>query len=151
MKSWKVELKFEKEDEKTDKELELYDANRYFNGYLKIKRSYFNELVKTIKMTKKYITGRGIEKVIGPDDKDWTYNPWMLLIVKDNEREKPFWFFIKREKDLSGLLVAIGPKLYATYNRSNAEAKREIRRLINYIIAYINKFSCVCILPNYLS
>ena len=149
MKPWKVFLKF---SDGTNQSLELQDVKSYFGGYLKIKRSYFNELVKTIKITKKYSTGRAIEKVLGPagDEDDWTLNPWMLIIVKDNEKNKPFWFFIKRERDLSGLLVAIGPKPFADYNSSNSEAKREIKRLINYIIAYLNKFSCVVLLPNYL-
>ncbi len=148
MKSWKVFLKF---SDGSSKELELFDAKIYFGGYLKIKRSYFNELIKTIKMTKKYSTGKAIEKVVGPEnDADWTYNPWMLIIVKDNEKGKPFWFFIKRERDLSGLLVAIGPKPFAEYNSGNPEAKREIKRIINYIVAYLNKFNCLILLPNFL-
>jgi len=149
MNPWKVSLKF---SDGTNQNLELQDVKSYFGGYLKIKRSYFNELVKTIKMTKKYSTGRAIEKVLGPEgeEDDWTLNPWMLIIVKDNEKNKPFWFFIKRERDLSGLLVAIGPKSFADYNSNNSEAKREIKRLINYIIAYLNKFNCVVLLPNYL-
>ena len=153
MKLWKIILKF---SNGTDfkKELELFDAKSYFGGYLKIKRGYFNELAKTIKMTKKYSTGRAIERVIGPEnDEDWTDNPWMLFIIKDTEKNKPFWFFIKREKDLSGLLVAIGPKSYAEYNnnQNNSEARREIKRLINYIIAYLNKFHCLILLPNSLT
>ena len=148
MKSWKVQLKFL---DGTTKSLELFDGKSYFGGYLKIKRSYFNELIKIIKMSKKYNTGRAIQQVTGPDNEDWTLNPWMLLIVKDNEKNKPFWFFIKREKDLSGLLVAIGPKPYADYNSSNSEAKREIKRLINYLIEYLNKFNCLVLLPNILS
>ena len=153
MKSWKVILKISNGSE-IEKEVELYDAKSYFGGYLKIKRGYFNELAKTIKMTKKYSTGRAIERVIGPEnDEDWTANPWMLFIVKDTEKNKSFWFFIKREKDLSGLLVAIGPKSYAEYNnkQNNSEARREIKRLINYIIAYLNKFHCLILLPNFLT
>lgn len=153
MKSWKVILKISNGSE-IEKEVELYDAKSYFGGYLKIKRAYFNELAKTIKITKKYSTGRAIERVIGPEnDEDWTANPWMLFIVKDTEKNKPFWFFIKREKDLSGLLVAIGPKSYAEYTnkQNNSEARREIKRLINYIIAYLNKFHCLILLPNFLS
>ena len=148
MKTWKVFLKF---SDGTEKELELFDANVYFKGYLKLKRSYFIRLVKAIKMTKKYTTGHAIEKIIGPDAKEWTLNAWMLLLIKDNEKKKPFWLFIKREKDLSGLLIAIGPKAFAEYNNSNIlEAKRDIKRLINYIIAYLNKFNCSVLLPNYL-
>lgn len=148
MNIWRVFLKLSDGEEK---ELELFDAKPYFGGYLKIKRSYFNALSKTISMTKKYLTQKTIEKVIGPDDDDWTLNPWMLIVVKDNEKKKPFWFFIKREKDLSGILVAIGPKPFAEYNSKNLqEVKRDTKRLINYIIVYLNKFNCVIMLPNYL-
>jgi hypothetical protein len=150
MNPWKVYLKFSNETE-IEQELELFDAKSYFGGYLKIKRSYFDSLVKNIKMTKKYVTSRAIERVLGPDDEDWTLNPWMLLIVKDNEKNMPFWFFIKREKDLSGSLVGIGPKPFATYSDGNiSDARSEIKRIINYIIAYLNKFNCVVLLPNYL-
>lgn len=135
-----------------EKELELYDAKKYYGGYLKIKRSYFNALVKAIRITKKYNTQKAIVKVIGPDNVDWTLNPWMLMIVQDNEKKMPFWLFIKREKDLSGVLIAIGPKPFADYNNKNLpEAKREIKSLINYIVVYLNKFNCVIILPNYQS
>jgi len=145
---WRVFIKL---SDGIEKQLELFDAKSYFGGYLKIKRSYFNALIKTINMTKKYITQKAIEKVIGPDNDDWTLNPWMLMIVKDNEKKQPFWFFIKREKDLSGVLVAIGPKPFSDYNSKNlAEAKREIKSLINYIIVYLNKFSCVIMLPKFL-
>ncbi len=149
MNTWKVFLKFSNGE---DKELELFDAKVYFGGYLKIKRSYFNALYKTIKITKKYFTIKAIEKVIGPDNDNWTLNPWMLLIIKDNEKRKPFWFFIKREKDLSGKLVAIGPKPFTEFNDKNLpEAKREIKSLINYIVVYLNKFNCAIMLPNFLA
>jgi len=149
MNIWKIKLKF---SDGTASDLELYDAKAYFNGYLKLKRSYFIRLVKAIKMTRKYTTGHAIEKVIGPDVKEWTDNAWMLLLIKDNEKKKPFWLLIKREKDLSGLLIAIGPKSFAEYNNSNMlEAKRDIKRLINYIVAYLTKFNCSVLLPNNLS
>jgi len=149
MDCWKV---FLKHIDGIDKKLELFDAKIYFGGYLKIKRSYFNALIKSIKMTKKYFTSKAIEKVVGPDDIDWTLNPWMLIILKDNEKKMPFWFLIKREKDLTGDLVAIGPKQFAEYNNKNlSEARREIKQLINYTIAYLNKFNCVVFLPKFLS
>ena len=148
MNSWRVFLKTSDGIENT---LELYDAKTYFGGYLKIKRSYFNALIKNINMTKNYFTKNVIEKVIGPDNQDWTFNPWMLIIAKDNEKNNPFWFFIKRERDLSGILVAIGPKPFAEYNNKNlSEARREIKHLINYIVSYLNKFNCIIMLPNYL-
>ncbi len=150
MDPWKISLKFFDET-KIGQELELFDANSFFRGYLKLKRSYFDALIKNIKMTKKYITGRAIEKVIGPDKEDWTYNPWILLIVKDDIKNNPFWFFIKREKDLSGLLVAIGPESFENYSMNDpSEARNEIKRLMNYIITFVNKFNCVILLPNYL-
>ncbi|NVM19704.1 MAG: hypothetical protein HWN80_18525 [Candidatus Lokiarchaeota archaeon] len=149
MEIWKINLKF---SDGTINELEMYDAKAYFNGYLTLKRTYFIRLVKAIKMTKKYTTGHAIERVIGPDAKEWTGNSWMLLLIKDNEKKNPFWVLIKRERDLSGLLIAIGPKSFAEYNNSNMlEAKRDIKRLINYIVAYLNKFNCSVLLPNYLS
>ncbi|MFX0080160.1 MAG: hypothetical protein ACFE94_00240 [Candidatus Hodarchaeota archaeon] len=149
MEPWKIFLKL---SDGTDQILELFDAKAYFGGYLKIKRSFFNALIKSIKMSRKYITHKAIEKVIDPDEKDWTLNPWMLLIVKDNEKKKPFWFFIKREKDLTGALVAIGPKPFIEYSNNNqSEAKHEIKNLINYIITYLNKFNCVVLLPKYLT
>lgn len=149
MKPWKVFLKFNKSN--SEKELDLFDAKSYFGGYLKIKRSYFNKLIKIIKMTKKYSTGKAIERVLSPDEEDLTLNPWMLLLIKDNEKGKSFWFFIKREKDLSGILVAIGPESFVEYNKQNSEAKREIKQIINYIIAYLNKFQVIILLPNYIA
>ncbi len=148
MKKWQITLKYEKKKEKT---LELFDARRYFDGYLRIKRSYFNGLLKTINKTRNYFSGRAIEKVVSPKNEDWTLNPWILLIIKDKEKQKRFWFLIKREEDLSGLLIAIGPKEFADYNYTNSEAKREIMRIFNYIVAYLNKFNCIILLPNYLS
>ncbi|MFX1426705.1 MAG: hypothetical protein ACFFBE_09655, partial [Promethearchaeota archaeon] len=91
-------------------------------------------------------------KVLNPDKTEWSLNPWMLITVKDNEKKKPFWFFIKREKDLSGVLVAIGPKPFVEYNDRNlSDAKREIRNLLNYINAYINKFNCIVFIPKFSS
>jgi len=143
---WKINLEYSNE---INRKLELFDVKRYFNGYLNIKRTYFNQLAKAIKMTKKYNVIHGIREVVGPDKEDWTLNAWMLFIITDTEKDNPFWLFIKREKDLSGSLVAIGPKAFADFNESNQdEAKRDIRRLINYLITYINKFNCVIFLPN---
>jgi len=147
MKKWEISLKT---DDNIHKKIELFDAKRYFDGYLKIKRTYFNSLLKTIKTSKNYKVIKAIDK-IKSDDQEWTLNPWILLIIKDNEKEKSFWFLIKREKDLSGLLVAIGPKEFSDYNYNNSESKREIMRIINYIIAYMNKFNCMVVLPIYIN
>ncbi|TXT56309.1 MAG: hypothetical protein BAJALOKI1v1_1930001 [Promethearchaeota archaeon] len=148
MKKWQILLKYEEEKEKA---LELFDAARYFDGYLKIKRSYFNGLLNSIKTSKNYFSGRAIEKVISPEEEDWILNPWILMMIKDKEKQKRFWFLIRREEDLSGLLIAIGPKEFADYNYNNSEAKREIMRIFNYAVAYVTKFNVILLLPNYLS
>jgi hypothetical protein len=146
---WKVLLKFEGSPQD---ELELEDVKSYFEGYLKIKRNYFDRLVKAIKISKKYITKRGIERVTSPNNEDWTLNPWLLLLLKENEKKMSFWLLVRREKDLSGTLIAIGPKLYADFNNQNLpDSKRDLKRLINFIVSYINKFDCLIILPNFLS
>ena len=51
-----------------------------------------------------------LKKSTGPDNENWTQNPWILLMIKDNEKSIPFWFLIKREKDLTGYLVRSGRK-----------------------------------------
>ena len=147
MELWKISLKYNNE---LNKKLELFDAKTYFNGYLNLKRTYFNKLAEVIKITKRYNIIHGISEVIGPDEKDWTLNAWMLFIITETENRNPFWLLIKREKDLSGTLVAIGPKAFADYNKSNQDnAKRDLKRLINYLVTYLNKFYCSIFIPNY--
>ncbi len=148
MKPWTVSIGL---NSNKKEDLLLYDAKRFFDGYLVIKRSFFNSLSKTINTSKNYNVGRGIECVISPTKELWSLNPWILLIIKDNEKKKSFWFLIKREKDLSGLLIALGPKEFADYNKNNSDAKREIIRILNYINTYLNKFNCAILLPKYLS
>jgi len=146
---WRIFLKI---DGLPNEELELVDAKSYFDGYLKIKRNYFDRLIKAIKISKKYMAKRGIERVLDPNNEEWTLNPWFLLLLKENEKNMTFWMFIRREKDLSGTLIAIGPKVYADFNNQNLpDAKRDLKRLINFIVSYINKFECLVILPNFLS
>ena len=147
MELWKISLNYNNE---LNKKLDLFDAKIYFNGYLNLKRTYFNKLAEVIKITKRYNIIHGISEVIGPDEKDWTLNAWMLFIITETENRNPFWLLIKREKDLSGTLVAIGPKAFADYNKSNQdEAKRDLKRLINYLVTYLNKFYCSIFIPNY--
>ncbi|MBY9003013.1 MAG: hypothetical protein KGD73_03495 [Candidatus Lokiarchaeota archaeon] len=149
MNTWKITIEIENGKQE---EIELYDAKAYFEGYLKIKRSFFNRLIKAIKIAKNYALKHAIEEVLSPDKEEWILNPWILLIVKDIEKEMPFWFLIKRELDLSGLLVAIGPKSFAEFNNQNfSDAKRDIKRIINFIVSYLNKFNCTIFIPKFLS
>ncbi len=147
MKAWKIELNT---NDAFKKELTLYDVRSIFDGYLRIKRSYFNSLVKALKISKNYKSISAINKVYSPSNEDLSENPWMLIVVKDTEKNFPIWFLIKREKDLTGLLICVGPKIFADYSFNNANNKREIIRMMNYIVAYINKFSCVVFLPNFI-
>lgn len=150
MKSWKISIKFSDSSKALEKEIILFDAQTFFNGYLKIRRTYFNALIKAIKISRNYNSEKGIDKIIGPDNRDWTNNAWLLLLIKDTEKMKPFWILIKREKDLSGLLIALGPKSFVEHSNNNQEVKREIKNLLNYFISYINKFECTILIPNFL-
>lgn len=148
MKNWKITLKFP--DGTTD-ELELHDGASILRGYLTIKSEYFNEIIKKIKEQKRFISGKAIETVIGPDDEDWTNNPWLLFIIKDNEKQTPFWFLFKRENDLNGILVAIGPEKFAEYLKSSGESDINVKKLLYYFTAYAEKWSNLVLLPNYLA
>ena len=67
MNTWKITLTLENGKHE---EFELYDAKIYFEGYLKIKRSYFNRLIKAIKIAKNYAMKHAIEEVSSPDKED---------------------------------------------------------------------------------
>ena len=147
MKAWQVQVKIKDEPEDL---LELTDVKEILEGYLNINRNFFDELLSIVKMLRKYAIGKGIEKVTGPDNEDWTQNPWILLMIKDNEKSIPFWFLIKREKDLTGYLVALGPQMFFDYCKQSKEVDDEIKRILEYIIAYPQKFKLSIIIPNFL-
>ncbi len=147
MKIWKIGINF---SDGTNDQLDLYDCASIFNEYITIKRKYFNELIKQIKDNPKYITGKAINKVSGPDGSDWTNNPWLFLLIKELENQKPIWLLFKREKNLDGLLVAIGPKQFANYLNSRKESDKTIKKLLNYFIAYPSKWANLVLLPNFL-
>ncbi len=147
MKIWKIGIKF---SDGISDPLELYDNASIFKGYLTIKRSFFDELIKQIKENPKYITGKAINKILAPDRSDWTNNPWLFLLIKDVENQKPIWLLFKRERNLDGLLVAIGPKKFANYFNSSKESDKTIKKLLNYFIAYPSKWINLVLLPNFL-
>lgn len=148
MKNWTLTIKIGENEEDN---LNLFDVKGFLNGYLSINRNFFDEILNIVKMIKKYTVGKGIERVIGPNKKDWTQNSWVLLMFKDNEKQVPFWLLIKREKDLTGTLVAIGPEDLYQYYKDSKEPDDEIKRIIEYIVSYPQKFKLSMIIPNFIS
>ncbi|MHA1646066.1 MAG: hypothetical protein ACTSVU_05095 [Promethearchaeota archaeon] len=147
MKTWQVTVKI---GEESAENLELVDIKDILEGYLDINRPFFDELLSIVKMINKYAIGKGLEQIIGPDKKTWTKNPWIFLMMKDNEKEIPFWMLIKREKDLTGHLVAIGPEKFYNFCKSLKEPDDEIKKLVEYIIAYPQKFKVTILIPNFI-
>ena len=72
-------------------------------------------------------------------------------MAKDKENNIPFWLLFKREKDLTGHLAAIGPRTYYDYFGSIKEPEDELKKFLEYIIAYPQKFEISIIIPNYIS
>lgn len=147
MKTWQLNIKIGNENPDL---IELYDVEKILEGYLNVNRTFFDEMLDIVKMINKYTVGKGIEKIKGPDKKDWTHNPWLLVMVKDKENEIPFWLLFKREKDLTGFLVAIGPQKYFEYCQASKEPDDDIKKFLEYIIAYPEKFMLSIIIPNYI-
>ncbi|NMC59580.1 MAG: hypothetical protein GYA51_09400 [Candidatus Methanofastidiosa archaeon] len=137
--------------EEPEDKLELLDVKDLLDGYLNLNRPFFDELLRNVKIIKKYAIGKGISKVTGPDEKDWTHNPWLLFMAKDNEKEVPFWFLLKREKDLTGYLVAVGPQKYYEYCETSKEADDDIKRTLEYLITYPQKFKLAILIPTFIA
>ncbi|WP_457556662.1 hypothetical protein [Candidatus Harpocratesius sp.] len=147
MKKWRISLKLEENKEDL---VELTDVKEVMDGYLNINRNFYVELLNITKILNRYMIGKGIESVVDPNGKDWSLNPWILLMIKDNESDIPFRFLMKREKDLSGFLVAVGPDNFISYLKDSKEEEDEIKRLLEYIIAYPQKFRISMIIPNFI-
>lgn len=147
MNKWTVNLKLE---EGSEESVELFDIKEVLEAYLNINRNFFDELLSIVKILNRYMVGKGIESVYDPKGKDWTQNPWILLMIKDNENDIPFRFLMKREKDLSGFLVGIGPEKFIDYLKNSKEEEEEMKRFLEYILAYPQKFKISMIIPNFI-
>ncbi|MHA1898204.1 MAG: hypothetical protein ACTSU2_12495 [Promethearchaeota archaeon] len=145
--SWIIEVQIKGEPQPS---LRLFDANSVFGEDLTLNRNYFDQLITLCKQRKEFVVGKGIEHVTGKDGEDWTYNPWILLLAKDNEKKAPFWVLIKRETDLTGVLVALGPELFKTYLASNKENIETMRKILEYILVYPEKWALTVLVPNIL-
>ena len=92
-----------------------------------------------------------LKKLTGPDNENWTQNPWILLMIKDNEKSIPFWFLIKREKSLTGYFGSLWARKCSSIIANNLrKIDDEIKRILEYIIAYPQKFKLSIIIPNFL-
>ena len=145
MKKWHVTVKI---DDEPPEELTMYDVKDIYDSYISVNRTFFDEILAVVKMIRKYAIGKGIEKIIGPDKKLWTGNPWLLIMFKDNEIQVPFWLLLKREKDLNGTLVALGPQKFYDFCSKDKDSDDEIKRIIEYLIAYPQKFRVSIMIPN---
>ncbi len=146
-KIWKIEINI---NESGNKSLELNDAKSILGEYIKVRRNYFDKLFDSLKLSKNYSISKGIESITGNDAKDWTLNPWIFIIAKDKENKAPFWILIKRENDLNGFISAIGPDLFIDYMSSSKENIDELRKLLEYITDYHQKFVINILIPNFL-
>ncbi|MBD3187775.1 hypothetical protein GF325_13145 [Candidatus Bathyarchaeota archaeon] len=90
-------------------EIEIIDVEKLFSAYLTVRRKFFDDLLSRITGIKHYTVGKGIDKVIGVDGEDWTKNPWVLIMARDVKDGAVFWLLFKREQNLSGTLVGVGP------------------------------------------
>jgi len=141
--SWRVKL--QPPGMEGTSEIELADVVPFFKAYPEVKRNFFDELVSNINKNKDFYVGANIKAVTGPDQTDWSANPWLLLIARETEKEAPFWLLFKREKTLAGYLVALGPAGVAAYAKD--EGLDEIRRILEYIITFTNRWDISIFLP----
>ncbi len=141
--SWRVKL--QPPGMEGSSEIELADVIPFFKAYPEVKKAFFDELVTNVNKSKDTFVGANIKGVTGPDGTDWSSNPWLLLIARETEKEAPFWLLFKREKTLAGYLVALGPPGVVSYAKE--EGLDEIRRILEYIIAFTNRWDISIFLP----
>jgi hypothetical protein len=134
----------------TDK-LSLIDVTNLTEKYIHISHEFFDTLINNVKAGFPYSMGKGIQSVRDPLDKDWSENPWIFLMVKDNSDNVNFWFLFKREKNLTGYLVAIGPdSYYEILRKKDTNKSEELKKMIEYIASYPNKFNILMLVPNFI-
>lgn len=132
------------------KTIQLYDGNTVLGEYIQLRRNYFDDLIKEIKLNKKYTVGKALKKVTSPEGEDWTKNPLILLIANNTEKEVPLWLLIKRENNLNGFLLALGPKVLCEHLIKEQERVEEIRKFLEYMVIYSQKWAISTIIPTFL-
>ncbi len=131
--------------------LELYDIKEVLDEYIQVKRDFFDVLISSAQKNSNYGIGKGIEKITSPNNEDWTQNPWVLIMSKDSEAGTPFWVLLTRERNLSGYIVALGPKGFVEYlGDTNVDEEDEFKKVLEYIISYPKKFNTIILIPNFI-
>ncbi|MBN2155100.1 MAG: hypothetical protein JW776_03585 [Candidatus Lokiarchaeota archaeon] len=146
-KSWTVKIR---SNSGSGHSFNLYDGNAVLGEYILIRRNYFDDLIKEIKLNKAYSVEKSIQKITDPNDKDWTNNPMILILASNKENDAPLWLLIKRENNLNGYLAAIGPKVFCEYLIKEPERIEEIRKFLEYMVIYSQKWAIVALIPAFL-
>ncbi|MHA1680196.1 MAG: hypothetical protein ACTSUE_04260 [Promethearchaeota archaeon] len=115
------------EMEEISQELSVVDLEQLFGSYLIVRRKFFDDLLTKITSIKHYSVGKGIGDVTGVDGQDWTKNSWFFIMAKEMKNNSVFWMLLKREQDLSSVLVAIGPDEFAESVNNLFQADPEAR------------------------
>ena len=132
------------------KTIKLYDGNVVLGEYIQIRRNYFDDLIKEIKINKSYSVGKSVKKVTNPNGEDWTKNPMILIMATNKEKDIPLWLLIKRENNLNGFLVAVGPEIFCEYLVKEQERIEEMRKFLEYMVIYSQKWSISALIPTYI-
>lgn len=146
MSNWKISLLVD--DSEEENTFELMDLDKLLNGYSKINRSFFDDLLESVKKSKKYAMEKNIQAITDPKDNDRTKNPWIFIIAKEIESKIPYWILLQREKDLSGLLVAVGPKTFTQYIKK--QGGEELKKILEYVVTYPQNFTSMIAIPEIL-
>lgn len=147
---WKIELNINNIKINDNQPLELHDLHSLIGKYIKINQTYFDELLKTIKITKKYSVSKSIRKITKNNGESWTENPWILIIAENTDNKVPVWMLIKRENDLTGFLIAVGPDLFYENLNSSKDNIEDIRKILEYIVVYHGKWKTTVLIPEFL-
>ncbi len=140
-------VQFGGEDEAEN--LALDDLADVINGYLAIKREYFDELLSSVKKTKTFFVSKRLLNVTSPDKEDWTNNGWLLVFARVKEKELPVQLLIRREHDLAGTIVAFGPDEFSKHVKKNGG--EELRKMMEYLVSFPHKFDATVLLPHFMA
>lgn len=105
--NWVIDLSL---DGDIEEKIDLIDVKEIFGSYLAVRKKFFDDLLNIAPTARHYGVGKAIDQVLGIDGKDWTKNSWLLVMGKEMSNKASFWMLFKREQNLSGSLVAIGPE-----------------------------------------